>query len=133
MVSNHVNDLTIKLNGANALIFKMRKYVSLKRLRSIYFSVFDSYLSYCFLAWAQNCSSMQRIVILQKFSPRNSHTNPLFKQSSILKFQNKIDLENILFVSKSLNNLLPSVFNTCFSFPQINITITPQVLHRVTS
>ena len=31
----HVNDLSIKLNGANALLFKMRKYVSLKILRSI--------------------------------------------------------------------------------------------------
>ena len=31
----HVNDLSIKLNGANGLLFKMRKYVSLKILRSI--------------------------------------------------------------------------------------------------
>ena len=43
----NVNDLSIKLNRANALLFKMRKYVSLKILRSIYFGIFDSYLSYC--------------------------------------------------------------------------------------
>ena len=47
----HVNDLFIKLR-ANALLFKMRKYVSLKILRCIYFSIFDSYLSYCCLVWA---------------------------------------------------------------------------------
>ena len=41
----HVNDLSIKLNRA-----KMRKYVSPKILRSIYFAVFDSYLSYGCLA-----------------------------------------------------------------------------------
>ena len=46
----------------------------------------------------------------------NFHTSPLFKQNSILKFQDKICLENILFVSKSLNNLSPSIFNTWFSF-----------------
>ena len=34
----------------------------------------------------------------------------------MLKFQDKICLENILFVSKSLNNLSPSIFNTWFSF-----------------
>ena len=120
---HHVNDLSIKLNRANALLFKMRKYVSLKILRSIYFAIFDSYLSYCCLVWAQNSSTIQQIVILQKkavriinFQPRNSHTSPLFKQSSILKFQDKICLENILFVSKSLNNLSPSVFNTWFVF-----------------
>ena len=48
--------------------------------------------------------------------PRYSHTSHLFKQSSILKFQDKICLENILFISKSLNNLSTSVFNTWFSF-----------------
>ena len=44
------------------------------------------------------------------------HTRPLFMQNSILKFQDRICLENILFVSKSLNNLSPSIFNTWFSF-----------------
>ena len=119
----HVNDLSVKLNRANALLFKMRKYVSCKILRSIYFAIFDSYLSYCCLVWAQNCSTIQWIVILQKkviriinFQPRNSHTSHLFKQSSILKFQDKICLENILFICKSLSNLSPSVFNTWFSF-----------------
>ena len=101
----------------------MRKYVSLKILRSIYFAIFDSYLSYCCLVWAQNCSTIQRIIILQKkairiinFQPRNFHTSPPFKQNSILKFQDKICLKSILFISKSLNNLSPSVFNKWFTF-----------------
>ena len=62
-------------------------------------------------------------MILQKmtvriinFQPRNSHTSPLFKQNFILKLQNKICLENILFFIKSLNNLTPSFFSTWFSF-----------------
>ena len=45
----HVDDLSIKLNRANAILFKMRKYASLKMLRPIYFAIFDSYLSYCCL------------------------------------------------------------------------------------
>ena len=55
----HVNDLSVKLNSANALLFKMRKYASCKILRSIYFAIFDSYLSYCCLVWTQNCSTIQ--------------------------------------------------------------------------
>ena len=62
----HVNDLDIKLNRASELLFKMRQYVSLKILRSIYFTIFDSYLSYCCPVWAQNYGTIQRIVILQK-------------------------------------------------------------------
>ena len=85
---HHANDLCIKLNRANALFFKIRKYVSLKILISIYFAIFDSHLYYCRLVWAQNFSSIKRILILQKkvvriinFQPRNSHTSSLFKQN----------------------------------------------------
>ena len=108
----HVNDLSVKLNRANAFLFKMRKYVNLKILRSIYFAIFSSYLSFYCLVWVQNCSTIQQIIILQKkairiikFQLRNFHTSPLFKQNSILKFQDKICLEKILFINKSLNNL----------------------------
>ena len=62
----HVNNLSIKLNTASALLFKMRKYVSFKTLRSIYFAVSDSQLSYCSLVWSQNCGTVQRFLILQK-------------------------------------------------------------------
>ena len=115
-IIGNIKDLFIKLNRAHAFLFKRRKYVCLKILRSIYFAIFDSYLSYCCLVWAQNRGTIQRIVILQKkavriinFQPRNSHTSPLFKQNFILKFQDKICFENILFVSKSLYNLTVSV------------------------
>ena len=36
----HVNDLSIKANRTNALLFKMRKYDSLKIRRSIYLTIF---------------------------------------------------------------------------------------------
>ena len=75
-----------------------------------------------------------KAVRIINFQPRNSLSNPLFKQSSILKFQDKICLENILFVSKSLTDLSLSVFNTHgLVFPQISITMKAQALHMVTS
>ena len=62
----HINDLFIEMNRTNALLFKMRKCVNLKTLRSICFAVFVSYLSYCCLVWAQNCRIIQRIIIFTK-------------------------------------------------------------------
>ena len=56
----HVNDLSIKLNRANAPLFRMRKYVSLKILRSIYFAIFDSYS----LIYPTAVLSRLRIVLL---------------------------------------------------------------------
>ena len=63
---HHVNDLSIKLNRGNALLFKMRKYVSPKILRSIYFAIFDSYLSYCCLVWAQNLRLLESLTSNQE-------------------------------------------------------------------
>ena len=118
-----VNDFSVKLNRANTLLFIIRKQVSPKILRSIYLAIFESQLSYCSIVWAQNFRTIQQIAISQKkavriinFQPRNFHTSPLFKLNFILKFQNKICLENILFFSRSINKLAPSVFNTWFSF-----------------
>ena len=68
----YVNDLSIKMNGANALLFKMKKHVSFKILRPIYFAIFDFHLSYCCLVWAHNCSTIQRILILQRKAPYQS-------------------------------------------------------------
>ena len=111
------------MNRANALLFKIRKFVDEKILRSIYFAVFESNLNYCSLVWAQNYNAINRFVILQKKSlrimnlqPRNSHTCPLFRKTSVLKFKDKINLENILFINKSINNLLLSLFNNWFVF-----------------
>ena len=58
----------------------------------------------------------KKAVRIINFQQRNSRNSGLLKQSFTLKFQEKICLETILFVSKSLNNLSPSGFNTWFSF-----------------
>ena len=55
-----------KLNRANAFLFKMRKHISFKTLRSICYAIFRSYLYYYCLVWAQNCSTIELILILQK-------------------------------------------------------------------
>ena len=118
-----IYDLSVKIDRTNALLFKIRKCVDDKILRSIYFAIFESNLNYCSLVWAQNYNAINRLVILQKkalrimnYQPRNSHTSPLFRKAAVLKFKDKINLENILFISKSINNLLPSLFNNWFVF-----------------
>ena len=63
----------------------------------MYFAIFDSYLSYHCLVWAQNLSTIQQILILPKkavgiinFQSRNFNTSPLFKQNCKIKFAQKI-------------------------------------------
>ena len=52
---NHRNDSSVKLIKANAqLLFKIRRFVDDKKLRSIYSAIFKSNLNYCSLVWAQS-------------------------------------------------------------------------------
>ena len=50
------------------------------------------------------------------FQSRNSHTGPLFRASKIRKSFEKTALENCIFISKSLERLLPSIFNNWLKF-----------------
>ena len=108
---------------ANLLLFKIRNYVNFNSFKSIYFANFDSHLNYGNLIWGQNFNSAFRIVTLQKKAiriinnhPRNSQSSLLFKKISILKFEDKTLISNIIFISKSVNNLLPPIFKNWLIF-----------------
>ena len=95
----------------------------MKKLRNIYFAIFDSHLSYSCIVWVQNINTVRRLIILQKkalrimnFKHQLFHSSPLFFSNNILKFGNKITLENILFVSKSINRQVPSILYDRFTF-----------------
>ena len=45
----------------------------------------------------------------------NTHTVPLFEDSNILKFPDKIDLENCIFIKKYFNQTLPTLFKNWFN------------------
>ena len=44
-------DIVKKLNRANALLYKVRNYISFNTLKSIYIAIFDSYINYAKLIW----------------------------------------------------------------------------------
>ena len=71
-VKINTNLLAIKLNR------EMREYVSLKILRSIFFAIFDSYLSYCCFFWAQNRSTI--LVIHCDFTKKRQLELLIFNQ-----------------------------------------------------
>ena len=120
---DQTHDIATKLNRANALLYKIRNYVYLNALKTIYFAIFDSHINYANLIWGQNPNPKLRVITLQKKvlriinrQPKNSHSGPLFKQSNILKFEDKVLIGNIIFVSKSINNLLSPIFKNWFIF-----------------
>ena len=104
------------------MLSKVRHYVDKKTLKLIYHAIFESHLYYSSLVWAQNSSSTKRLYILQKkslrlmyFLKRNSHTGPLFDESGILKFFDKISLGNCIFINNCINKTIPSIFHNWFT------------------
>ena len=57
-----MNGITVKLNTINALLLKIRNFVNITILKTIYFAIFDSHINYANLVWAQNSNAMTRIL-----------------------------------------------------------------------
>ena len=55
---SHIDYLSVRLNRANVLLFKIRNLLNNSLLRTIYFSIFESHLNYCSLVWSQNCHAI---------------------------------------------------------------------------
>ena len=121
--NEHINDILIKLNRANAMLYKVREFAKTRVLKLIYHAIFDCHLNYVNGVWGQNKNSLNRLFLLQKKGLRiislesgNVHSNSLFYRHEIVKLHDKIIIENIFFISKSINFDLPSVFNNLFTF-----------------
>ena len=52
--SPHMNHLSHKLVKVNAMLCKLRHYVNEVTIKSIYYAIFHSHLSYVCTAWGQN-------------------------------------------------------------------------------
>ena len=63
---SHIDYLSVKSSIANVLLFKIRNLVNSSILTNIYFSIFESHLSYCSLVWSQNCNAINRLIVRQK-------------------------------------------------------------------
>ena len=89
---DHINNIAIKLNKANAMLYKVRQFVNEKTLISIYHAIFDSHLNYASIVWDQTKSSFNRVFAIQKKAIRTihvkgkfHHTSSLFSESNMIK------------------------------------------------
>ena len=105
------------------MLYKIRQFANERTLISIYYAIFGSHLNYASIVLGQTKSSINRVFIIQKkalrtihFKSKFDHTSSLFCEPNIIKIPDKIYMENCLFVSKSLNNQLPEIFNNWFVF-----------------
>ena len=61
-----INHIAIKLNRANAVLYKVREFVNTRVLKLIYHALFDCHLNYANTVLSQNKNSLNRLFLLQK-------------------------------------------------------------------
>ena len=49
---SHICNLAFKLNTVYSVLFKLRHFANSEILRSVYFAIFQSHVSYVCIAWA---------------------------------------------------------------------------------
>ena len=108
-----------KVSQTIGILKILQLYFPIHILKNMYYSLILSHLNYGILAWGYKS---EKVVKLQKKAIRtvtnsknNSHTEPLFKEISCLKFDNLLDLNLLKFYYCYSNQLLPSYFDS-FNF-----------------
>ena len=89
---HHINYIALKISRNIGIISRLRHFVPLKTLLSIYNSLISPYISYGLIAWGQASKShLEKILILQKRAVRlinfltfSTHAIPYFAHSNIL-------------------------------------------------
>ena len=106
-----------------ALISRCNFFLPKRSLHMLYYSLIYPYFYYCNIVWASTYkTNLRRLVILQKRIIRiinkshfNAHTDPIFKDLGILKFNDIHLLQLGQFMYSCKNSFLPPRFNSNFS------------------
>ena len=111
---HHIDVIANEVMRFSGTLNKLKKFLPVHILRTLYFSLVQSQLTYGILAWG---FEHQRFVKIQKrfiriisLSTYNAHTEPWFKQLRILKINNLFDLNCLKFLYNYNKGELPSYF-----------------------
>ena len=130
-----------KMSRALFMIKQVKNILPYKALESLYYTMIHPHILYGILAWGDAPQKyIDGIITTQKRAIRaihkskyNSHTEPLFKKSSILKVQDQFIYEVMLFMYEYFNDRLPmsfrSLFNLNINIQQTYVTRQSNLLH----
>ena len=120
------NNLSTSLSRINSILSKLRHFAPFTSLIAVYYALFYSKLLYgsptLYLASSPNLNTIK---ILQKkciriinFSPFNTHTNPLFAENKLLKFDDIITYGRHKTVFDFYKGYLPEDLQDLFKFSE---------------
>lgn len=121
----HITELRKKLGRAVGMLYKIRAYCPTSVMRSLYFSLFNSHLTYGLTVWSSASNSeINKIKSLQKKAIRaiikhktheDSITRRDFYDLKILSVDDQIILQKSSLMWDFDHNVLPSSLAECFT------------------
>ena len=122
-----IDQISKKLIKNNALLAKLRHFVSKDKLRTIYNALIQPHIDYGIVSWGtaadanlNKISSLQRKAIrIITFKKQEDDSAPLFKQEKLLPLNKSAILQNCKFIWKFVNSQLPASINSLFITHQI--------------
>ena len=120
----HINQLSTKLSRGNGILSKLRYYIPQNTLIQVYYAIFYSYLYYGCAIWGQAIEKYLDIIrILQKkclrimtFADFRCHSTPIFKTLGLIKVDDVIRVNILIFVYDFIHNLLPEELKDFYTF-----------------
>ena len=129
-----------KLSKVTFVIYKVSRCVDHSDMRTLYCPLFLPHLIYCSEIWGNTyVTNVRCIIIIQKRVIRLTHganrrnrTNNLFYNYRILKFNDIIELNTILFMFDACHNVLPNDLQQLFvkSIPLYSALKTHQFMRE---
>ena len=130
----HISNISKKISRGVGILGKLRNFMDTDLLKTIYYCLVYSHLSYGVHAWGSACKTeTEKIVVLLKKAARIMtgnqyfqiygepagplpHAEPLYKELGILNFQDIFDLNIAKFVYSTLNGQSPAIFSDWFTY-----------------
>ena len=138
---NHISCVNSTIARAIFSIKQVKHFLPLDCLKTLYYALVHPHLTYGILAWGNaNINILNKTIKLQKralrtiFNTRyNSHTDPLFKTSGILKLADIYTYNILVFMYDYSKSKLPRSFNSAFRYNReiqaIRLTRQCDLLH----
>ena len=119
----HVDMVVNKVSKIVGILYRVGHILDADKLKLLYHTLLEPHLTYCCSVWSSphKTGNLDRILRLQKAAVRIitcssylSHSNPLFYKLKILKIYELSHLSKLVFMFKSVHNLLPNQFCNYF-------------------
>ena len=120
----HIETISKKIRRNIGVMCKLKNYLPLKSMITMYYSLVYPHLFYCNLVWGRTFEKfLEPLYLLQKRAvrlccgaPFRAHTTKLFSKLKFLKLRDILFHNTLLLMFKLKNHMFPTTFSNYFLF-----------------